>query len=71
MKTIVTAIVNLLGFLFLAGTVGANEYGDIGISETIIRSVVAFLVLFIFNVAISEEFREELKSIWTGRNKRS
>lgn len=47
MRDAIMAVIGSLGFLFILGSVGACEYGDISCLTFIIRSLITFVVVFI------------------------
>ena len=64
MKDLILGILYMLGFVFLVGTVGANEWGDITITEVIVRALITFAVLFIATFILSDDVREVVKEYW-------
>ena len=52
MRDAIMAIIGILGFLFILGSVGACEYGDISCASLIIRSLITFAVMFISTVIL-------------------
>ena len=58
MKDLILGILYMLGFVFLVGTVGANEWGSITITEVIVRALITFAVLFIATVILNDDVRE-------------
>ena len=52
MRDTIMAIIGILGFLFILGSVGACEYGDISCTSLIIRSLITFAVMFISTVIL-------------------
>ena len=52
MRDAIMAVIGLLGFLFILGSVGACEYGDISCASLIIRSLITFAVMFISTVIL-------------------
>ena len=69
MKDLVLGILYMLGFVFLVGTVGANEWGDITITEVIVRALITFAVLFIATVILNDDVREVIFK-WCNEKKR-
>ena len=69
MKDLVLGILYMLGFVFLVGTVGANEWGDITITEVIVRALITFAVLFIATVILNDDVREVIFK-WHNEKKR-
>ena len=69
MKDLILGILYILGFVFLVGTVGANEWGDITITEVIIRALITFAVLFIATVILNDDVREVIFK-WRNEKKR-
>ena len=64
MKDLILGILYMLGFVFLVGTVGANEWGDISITEVIVRALITFSVLIIATFILSDDAREAVKEYW-------
>ena len=52
MRNAIMMVIGSLGFLFILGSVGACEYGDISCLSLIIRSLIAFAVMFISTVIL-------------------
>ena len=52
MRDAIMAIIGILGFLFILGSVGACEYGDISCASLIIRSFITFAAMFISTVIL-------------------
>ena len=52
MRDFIMAVIGILGFLFILGSVGACEYGDISCASLIIRSLITFAVMFISTVIL-------------------
>ena len=52
MRDAIMAVIGILGFLFILGSVGACEYGDISCASLIIRSLITFAVMFISTVIL-------------------
>ena len=69
MKDLVLGILYMLGFVFLVGTVGANEWGDITITEVIVGALITFAVLFIATVILNDDVREVIFK-WRNEKKR-
>ena len=69
MKDLVLGILYMLGFVFLVGTVGANEWGSITITEVIVRALITFAVLFIATVILNDDIREVIFK-WRNEKKR-
>lgn len=69
MKDLILGILYMLGFVFLVGTVGANEWGDITITEVIVRALITFAVLFIATVILNDDVREVIFK-WRNEKKR-
>lgn len=69
MKDLILGILYMLGFVFLVGTVGANEWGDITITEVIVRALITFAVLFIATVILNDDVREVIFK-WHNEKKR-
>ena len=47
MRDAIMAVIGILGFVFILGSVGACEFGDISCLSLIIRSIITFAVIFI------------------------
>ena len=71
MKDLILGILYMIGFVFLVGTVGANEWGDITITEVIVRALITFAVLFIVTVILNDDVREVILSKWHNLKNRS
>lgn len=69
MKDLILGILYMVGFVFLVGTVGANEWGDITITEVIVRALITFAVLFIATVILNDDVREVIFK-WRNEKKR-
>lgn len=69
MKDLILGILYMLGFVFLVGTVGANEWGSITITEVIVRALITFTVLFIATVILNDDIREVIFK-WRNEKKR-
>ena len=52
MRDAIMAVIGILGFVFVLGSVGACEYGDISCLSLIIRSIITFAVIFISTVIL-------------------
>ena len=52
MRDAIMAVIGILGFVFILGSVGACEYGDISCLSLIIRSTITFAVMFISTVIL-------------------
>ena len=52
MRDAIMAVIGILGFVFILGSVGACEYGDISCASLIIRSLITFAVIFISTVIL-------------------
>ena len=65
MRDAIMAIIGILGFVFILGSVGACEYGDISCLSLIIRSIITFAVIFISTVILYyDDVREAVKKYW-------
>ena len=65
MRDAIMAIIGILGFLFILGSVGACEYGDISCASLIIRSLITFAVMFISTVILYyDDVWEAVKKYW-------
>lgn len=52
MRNIIMVLIISLAFIFLLGSVGACEFGDISCLSLIIRSIITFAVIFISTVIL-------------------
>ena len=52
MRNVIMVLIISLAFIFLLGSVGACEYGDISCLSLIIRSIITFAVIFISTVIL-------------------
>ena len=65
MRDAIMAVIGILGFLFILGSVGACEYGDISCLSLIIRSLITFAVMFISTVILYyDDVWEAVKKYW-------
>ena len=65
MKNIIMVVIISLAFIFLLGSVGACEYGDISCLSLIIRSLITFAVMFISTVILYyDDIWEAVKHEW-------
>ena len=65
MRDAIMAIIGILGFVFILGSVGACEYGDISCLSLIIRSIITFAVIFISTVILYyDDVWEAVKKYW-------
>ena len=65
MKTVIMVLIISLAFIFLLGSVGACEYGDISCLSLIIRSLITFAVVFISTVILYyDDVWEAVKQYW-------
>ena len=52
MRDAIMAVIGILGFVFILGSVGACEFGDISCLSLIIRSIITFAVIFISTIIL-------------------
>ena len=71
MRDAIMAVIGILGFLFILGSVGACEYGDISCLSLIIRSIITFAVIFISTVILYYDDVWEVIFKWHNEKKRS
>ena len=65
MRDAIMAVIGILGFVFILGSVGACEYGDISCASLIIRSLITFAVMFISTVILYyDDVWEAVKKYW-------
>ena len=69
MRDAIMAVIGILGFVFILGSVGACEYGDISCLSLIIRSIITFAVIFISTVILYyDDVWEAVKKYWRMKN---
>ena len=69
MRDAIMAVIGILGFLFILGSVGACEFGDISCLSLIIRSIITFAVIFISTVILYyDDVWEAVKKYWRMKN---
>ena len=69
MRDAIMAVIGILGFVFILGSVGACEYGDISCLSLIIRSIITFAVIFISTVILYyDDVWEAVKHEWRRKN---
>ena len=69
MRDFIMAVIGILGFVFILGSVGACEYGDISCLSLIIRSTITFAVMFISTVILYyDDVWEAVKKYWRMKN---
>ena len=65
MRNAIMAVIRILGFVFILGSVGACEFGDISCLSLIIRSIITFAVIFISTVILYyDDVWEAVKKYW-------
>ena len=65
MRDAIMAVIGILGFVFVLGSVGACEFGDISCLSLIIRSIITFAVIFISTVILYyDDAWEAVKKYW-------
>ena len=65
MRDAIMAVIGILGFVFILGSVGACEFGDISCLSLIIRSIITFAVIFISTVILYyDDVWEAVKKYW-------
>ena len=65
MRDAIMAVIGILGFVFILGSVGSCEYGDISCLSLIIRSIITFAVIFISTVILYyDDVWEAVKKYW-------
>ena len=65
MRDAIMTVIGILGFVFILGSVGACEYGDISCLSLIIRSLITFAVMFISTVILYyDDVWEAVKQYW-------
>ena len=68
MKDFILGITYIIGFVFLVGSVGANEWGDITTFQLAIRGAVTFVVLFVLTLILSDDIKEVIVEKWQKKN---
>ena len=69
MRDAIMAVIGILGFVFVLGSVGACEFGDISCLSLIIRSIITFAVIFISTVILYyDDVWEAVKQYWRMKN---
>ena len=69
MRDFIMAVIGILGFVFILGSVGACEYGDTSCLSLIIRSTITFAVMFISTVILYyDDVWEAVKKYWRMKN---
>ena len=69
MRDAIMAVIGILGFLFILGSVGACEFGDISCLSLIIRSIITFAVIFISTLILYyDDVWEAVKEYWQMKN---
>ena len=69
MRDAIMAVIGILGFVFILGSVGACEFGDISCLSLIIRSIITFAVMFISTVILYyDDVWEAVKQYWRMKN---
>ena len=69
MRDAIMAVIGMLGFVFILGSVGACEFGDISCLSLIIRSIITFAVIFISTVILYyDDVWEAVKQYWRMKN---
>ena len=65
MRNVIMVLIISLAFIFLLGSVGACEYGDISCLSLIIRSLITFAVIFISTIILYyDDIWEAVKHEW-------
>ena len=65
MRDAIMAVIGILGFVFILGSVGACEFGDISCLSLIIRSIITFAVIFISTLILYyDDVWEAVKEYW-------
>ena len=64
MKDFILGISYVIAFVFIVGSVGANEWGDITTFQLAIRGAVTFVVLFALTLILSDDVKEVIVEKW-------
>ena len=68
MKDFILGISYVIAFVFIVGSVGANEWGDITTFQLAIRGAVTFVVLFVLTLILSNDVKEAIVEKWQKKN---
>ena len=71
MKDFVLGIIYVIAFVFIVGSVGANEWGDITEVELAIRGAVTFAILFVLTLILNDDIKEVIADRWRNLKKHS
>ena len=71
MKDFVLGIIYVIAFVFIVGSVGANEWGDITEVELAIRGAVTFAILFVLTLILNDDIKEVIAEKWRNVKKHS
>ena len=70
MRDFIMAVIGILGFVFVLGSVGACEFGDISCLSLIIRSIITFAVIFISTLILYyDDVWEVIADKWRRKKK--
>ena len=64
MKDLILGIIYVIAFIFIVGSVGANEWGDITSTELAIRGAVTFAILFVLTLILNDDIKEVIADKW-------
>ena len=65
MRDAIMAVIGILGFVFILGSVGACEFGDISCLSFMVRSLITFVVVFISTLILYyDDVWEAVKKYW-------
>ena len=71
MKDFILGIIYVIAFIFIVGSVGANEWGDITEVELAIRGAVTFAILFVLTLILNDDIKEVIADRWRNLKKHS
>ena len=71
MKDFILGIIYIIAFIFIVGSVGANEWGDITSTELAIRGAVTFAILFVLTLILNDDIKEVIADKWRNLKKHS
>ena len=64
MKDFLLGIIYIIAFVFIVGSGGANEWGDITVTELAIRGAVTFAILFVLTLILNDDIKEVIADKW-------
>ena len=64
MKDFILGIIYVIAFIFIVGSLGANEWGDITVTELAIRGAGTFAILFLLTLILNDDIKEVVADKW-------